>query len=141
MVFRFAVGLLVGALLAGGALYARRVALRDAAERAMAARMHAFVRALGEPPANAHPATHWRPLAREPVRCATCHAEEGERMERRIASGDLPVDRPAPALDHDAMVRLMERWVRRLNREAAPVLHKAVVCLDCHETDPRRQPG
>jgi hypothetical protein len=36
------------------------------------------------------------------------------------------------------MVKLMEKWVRQLNRKADHLLRKAVVCLDCHDSDPRR---
>ena len=36
------------------------------------------------------------------------------------------------------MVTLMEHWVEKLNKQAKPLLTKAVTCIDCHDTDPRR---
>ncbi|MHC4940666.1 MAG: hypothetical protein ACYTHK_17125 [Planctomycetota bacterium] len=133
---RFVAGLFLGAALAAAALYARRWVGWTPAERAMAPRMHAFVEALSQRPRNADPAVHWSPLAREPVHCSVCH-DNGDRMQAGIASGELPVGERSP-IEHEAMVKLMEKWVRQLNRKADHLLRKAVVCLDCHESDPRR---
>ena len=40
--------------------------------------------------------------------------------------------------DKKLMIDLMERWVKQLNRTMGDRLRKAVVCIDCHATDPRR---
>ena len=133
---RFLTGLILGACLTAAALYARRWAQWSEAERSMAPRMHAFVRALSERPQNADPAKQWSPLLTEPVSCSTCHAN-GARMEADIAGGELAVESSQP-LEHEKMVKLMEKWVRQLNRKADHLLRKAVVCLDCHDSDPRR---
>lgn len=133
---RFLTGLILGACLTAAALYARRWAQWSEAERSMAPRMHAFVSALSERPGNADPAKQWTPLLTEPVRCATCH-DNGARMEADIADGELAVESSQP-LEHEKMVKLMEKWVRQLNRKADHLLRKAVVCLDCHDSDPRR---
>ena len=140
----FVAGLLAGlALVAAGRAWldARERAEWGEQERAMAPRMNAFVRALREPPRNADPSPHWRPLltesAPDALLCSLCHGNRGERMERAVRRGDLPVERSAPALERDAMIALMEEWVRKLNRKAGPLLRKAVVCIDCHERDPR----
>jgi len=138
MALRFVCGLLAGVLLVGGGLYARRLLAWSEEERSVARVMHAFVRALSERPENGDPSPRWTPLTTAPVRCATCHGDSGADMEADIASGELDVsagERPT----HDDMVRLMERWVRRLNRDARHSLRKAVVCLDCHASDPRRR--
>lgn len=133
---RFLAGLILGACLTAVALYAQRWAKWSEAERSMVPRMHAFVSALSERPQNAEPATQWSPLVTEPVNCSTCH-ENGARMEADIAGGELTVGASQP-LEHEEMVKLMEKWVRQLNRKADHLLRKAVVCLDCHDSDPRR---
>ena len=58
-------------------------------------------------------------------------------MASAIRRGYLPVEGGAPALERDAMIALMEEWVRTLNRKGGPLLRKAVVCIDCHQRDPR----
>jgi len=103
--------------------------------------MAAFVKALSETPANADPATGWQPLLKDPAAagmlCGTCHGEVGKLMERNLDFASLV--RPAKYADDKAlMVHLMEEWVGELNRKAADLLVKAVVCTDCHERDPRR---
>ena len=142
--FMFIAGLLAGlALVAAGRAWldARDRAEWGEDERAMAPRMHAFVRALREPPGNADPSAHWRPLlaesAPEGLLCSLCHGSRGERMESAIRRGHLPVQAGAAALERDAMIALMEEWVQTLNRKGGPLLRKAVVCIDCHERDPR----
>lgn len=100
-----------------------------------------FVKALKEPPKNQNPAANWKPLLKDPstpaMLCSVCHGDSGKGMERSLAQFDQP---PPKAFSQNKafMVNLMERWVERLNREAKPYLAKAVVCLDCHDTDPRR---
>jgi len=133
---RFGTGLILGACLTAVALHAQRWAKWSEAERAMAPRMHAFVTALSERPQNADPAKQWSPLLTEPVNCSTCH-EKGARRAADIASGELAVAASQP-LEQAEMVKLMEKWVRQLNRKADHLLRKAVVCLDCHDSDPRR---
>jgi hypothetical protein len=90
-----------------------------------------FVEALGQRPRNEDPAKGWRPLLRNPapVPCALCH---GSGM---VTSAP---DRAGPKPDRTSMIRLMERWVRELNRRAKDRLVKAVACVDCHEIDPRK---
>ena len=111
-------------------------------KRVLPALMANFVRALKEPPAIRDPASNWRPLLKDPetasMLCADCHGSSGEAME-----GDLDriVDPAAAARyagDKRFMTHLMERWATRLNREMADQLVKAVVCIDCHDRDPRR---
>ena len=94
--------------------------------------MAAFVKALTEPPENSDPATKWRPLlkAGESLECATCHGKEMELAPAPPSTG--------PVADRAFMIRLMERWVRELNRRMKDNLVKAVGCIDCHEIDPRK---
>ena len=66
-----------------------------------------------------------------------CHGDSGVRMERAIKEGTLALDGERDALDRSEMVKLMERWMRQLNRHGRMRLVKAVRCVDCHETDPR----
>ncbi len=103
--------------------------------------MARFVNALRERPVNKNPAPDWKPLLKDPsdksMMCATCHGATGERMEQNF--GAMPKDRPEDfANDKEFMVRLMENWVTRLNRQARHLVTKAVSCRDCHATDPRR---
>jgi len=109
---------------------------RDPAERVAATRalMASFVRALREKPSNREPAVAWKPLLRGDVTCSTCHGELGKRFEAEDAAVAVP---EAYANDHAFMVDLMERWVRRLNRQGRDLLRHAVTCLDCHDRDPR----
>lgn len=99
-----------------------------------------FVKALKERPVNRNPAADWKPLLKDPATpsmlCSVCHGDSGKGMEKNAAQFDQPP--PKEYSQNKAfMVNLMERWVKRLNRVAKPYLVKAVVCLDCHETDPR----
>jgi hypothetical protein len=100
-----------------------------------------FVRALKEPPKNRNPASGWKPLLKDPTAptmlCSVCHGDTGAKMEQNL---NRYAKRPPKqyAQNKAFMVNLMERWVTRLNRDAKPYLVKAVVCLDCHDTDPRR---
>lgn len=114
-------------------------------ERAMryAYFMTTFLRALKEKPTtNREPAEQWKPLlteaGAEALRCSTCHAGTSiARMDGLMKQPPLP--RPeAAARDKEFMVDLMEKWVEKLNQEAAPHLRNAVTCLDCHDRDPRR---
>jgi hypothetical protein len=140
---RFLLGLLAGAACAVAGLAAlqgsREVPWSDE-ERVMAARMHAFSRALTNPPGNPDPAPEWRPLLRdadpEEVLCSVCHGDSGIAMERAIANGALRIEE-SPAAEKPEMVELMERWVHQLNRHARDRLVKAVRCVDCHASDPR----
>jgi len=100
-----------------------------------------FVKALKERPANQNPAANWKPLLKDPATpamlCSLCHVDIGKAMEQNLARFDKPP--PKEYTQNKAfMVTLMERWVHRLNSEAKSYLVKAVVCLDCHDTDPRR---
>lgn len=100
-----------------------------------------FVKALKTKPENKNPATNWKPLLKDPkaksMLCAVCHGNVGVAMERKL--GELELERPAEFADNrDFMIHLMERWMKRLNRDAAFLLVKPVACIDCHETDPRR---
>lgn len=98
-----------------------------------------FVKALSSKPENENPAQGWKPLLKESasVSCGTCHGQIGAAMEKNLASLDGPV--PAEAEENrEFMVKLMERWVRELNRQAKDQLVKAVVCVDCHDVDPRK---
>lgn len=94
--------------------------------------MAAFTDALTEPPRNASPAKGWKPLlkAPAPVSCGACHRDS------RVAPPPSAVSAAEP--DRTFMIRLMERWVRELNRRMKDRLVKAVVCTDCHEIDPRK---
>jgi cytochrome c553 len=103
--------------------------------------MASFVRALREKPANANPAKSWKPLLKDTestsMLCSVCHGEIGTRMEQGLDFSRL--QRPdAYADDKTFMVYLMEEWVAELNRKASDRLVKAVVCVDCHDADPRR---
>ena len=105
----------------------------DGARRAtFAPLMAAFVKALTEPPGNSDPATTWRPLLKsgESLSCAACHGREMELAPAPPSTG--------PVADRAFMIRLMERWVRELNRRTKDKLVKAVGCIDCHEIDPRK---
>lgn len=99
-----------------------------------------FVKALKEKPKNRNPANGWKPLLKDPetpaMLCATCHKTTGAVMEKNLGEWDL--SRPPEADNKEFMIHLMEAWVERLNRNARGLLRKAVVCIDCHETDPRR---
>jgi len=104
--------------------------------------MASFVSALKKPPTNKNPARDWKPLLKDPATdsmlCSVCHGRSGAMMERNLAQLVEP-GRPEKYADDKAfMVNLMERWVERLNREASHLLTKAVVCRDCHDTDPRK---
>jgi len=141
---RFLLGLLVGAMAA--ALGLANLPTRTSAgwgvdERAMVPRMHAFTRALTEPPSNGDPAPDWRPLLRDAesreLLCSMCHGDSGVRMERAIGEGELALDPPPGELESKQMEALMERWMRQLNRHGRERLVKTVHCIDCHETDPR----
>ncbi|HEX5137030.1 MAG TPA: hypothetical protein VFY93_08670 [Planctomycetota bacterium] len=97
-----------------------------------------FVKALTAKPQNKNPAQGWKPLLKESaaVSCGTCHGQTGAAMEKNLASLDGPA--PEAAENHGFMVKLMERWVRELNKRAKDQLTKAVVCTDCHDVDPRK---
>jgi hypothetical protein len=99
-----------------------------------------FVKALKERPTNRNPAANWKPLLKDPstpsMLCSVCHGNPGKRMEQTVARSDTPPLKEY-AQNKAFMANLMERWVERLNREAKPYLVKAVVCLDCHDSDPR----
>jgi hypothetical protein len=101
-----------------------------------------FVSALKEKPQNKNPAANWKPLLKDPTTssmlCASCHGRIGERMEQNLAQLTSKGRNPKYADDKQFMVDLMERWVEKLNKHAGGLLTKAVVCLDCHDTDPRR---
>jgi hypothetical protein len=101
-----------------------------------------FVKALKEPPQNDNPAKAWKPLLKDPsspsMLCATCHGSDiGGAMQRNLAELDGPVP-PEAKQNREFMIRLMERWVRELNKRASGLLVKAVACTDCHEDDPRK---
>lgn len=100
-----------------------------------------FVKALREPPRNDNPASGWKPLLKAPsstsMLCADCHGAYGEAMERNLAALVGP-EEPGGRRNRAFMIRLMERWVRELNKRARDKLVKAVVCIDCHEIDPRK---
>ncbi|MHC4225699.1 MAG: hypothetical protein ACYSUN_17045 [Planctomycetota bacterium] len=103
--------------------------------------MNSFVSALKRRPTNKNPASNWKPLLKDPseksMLCAVCHGDIGTAMERNLPNMNL--SRPAKyADDKDFMVQLMEEWVEELNTQGSAMLTKAVVCRDCHETDPRR---
>jgi len=145
---KFAAGLLAGlALVVGGRAWmdARGAAAWSAEERAMAPHMHAFVRALRERPDTADPAPRWKPLLADSapagMLCSLCHGSHGERMERAIERGDLPLAAAGERPGREAMATIMEDWVRALNRKGGALLRKAVVCIDCHERDPRGVPN
>jgi cytochrome c553 len=109
--------------------------------RVFPALMSSFVSALKTKPTNKSPASNWKPLLKdaseESMLCAVCHGEVGTAMERNLPNWDLA--RPAKYADNkEFMVHLMEEWVEELNTKASSMLTKAVVCRDCHETDPRR---
>jgi hypothetical protein len=107
--------------------------------------MRSFLRALEERPGSMRePAERWRVLVKEPgsaaVRCSTCHADaSGLGLDARYlgAAAARPPRPEAFAADRAFMTKLMERWVEKLNHEAASALVKVVVCRDCHERDPR----
>jgi cytochrome c553 len=111
-----------------------------AAQEAIPPLMIRFVRALKEPPKNDNPAQGWKPLLKDPqapaMLCSMCHGRVGASMEQNLARFEGPS--PALAEYRPFMINLMERWVRELNRRAKDQLVKAVVCTDCHETDPRK---
>ena len=118
---------------------------RDMEERARVypALMVAFVNALKQPPTNEDSAPGWKPLLKDPATmsmlCAECHGETGVMLEQALSAGSFDLARPEPYADNkEFMVHLMERWVTRLNRDVGPLLRKAVVCIDCHDRDPRR---
>lgn len=100
-----------------------------------------FVKALKERPKNQNPAANWKPLLKDPstpaMLCSVCHVDTGKAMEQNLARFDQPPPKEF-AQNKAFMVNVMERWVHRLNSEAKSYLSKAVVCLDCHDTDPRR---
>ncbi|MHC4134366.1 MAG: hypothetical protein ACYS0K_05220 [Planctomycetota bacterium] len=100
-----------------------------------------FVKALKARPTNQNPAANWKPLLKDPntpaMLCSVCHGDSGKRMEQSVGQFDKPPPKEY-AQNKAFMVNLMERWVERLNREAKPYLVKAVVCLDCHDSDPRQ---
>jgi formate-dependent nitrite reductase cytochrome c552 subunit len=103
--------------------------------------MVSFVNALREPPENKNPASGWKPLLKNPdaktMHCAKCHGETGVKLEQNLSRFDL--SRPDDYADNRAfMIQLMEAWVRRVNRDMKDDLVKAVTCIDCHETDPRK---
>ena len=104
--------------------------------------MTSFVKALREKPTNKNAASNWKPLlkpeAGQSMLCATCHGETGKAMEANLPRfKDFP--RPAKYADNKAfMAHLMERWVKRVNRDLSDLLVQPVTCLSCHETDPRR---
>lgn len=105
----------------------------EVAQRAaFAPLMDAFVKALSEAPANMDPAKAWKPLLKPgaAVTCASCHGEGKELAPAPASTG--------PLLGREAMIRLMERWVRELNRRAGDQVVHAVGCIDCHEIDPRK---
>jgi len=105
--------------------------------------MSNFVSALSEPPKNGDPNPDWKPLLEEPdpqaKLCTECHGDAlGGALERAL---DNPRHFPEVGRfreDRALMVDLMERWVKQLNRTLGDRLRKAVVCIDCHATDPRR---
>ena len=96
-------------------------------------------------PGNDDPAPRWRPLlvdtAPAGTLCSLCHGSHGERMEVAIERGDLPLESTGKPPGREAMVAIMEDWVRALNRKGGALLRKAVVCIDCHERDPRGVPN
>ena len=105
--------------------------------------MVSFVNALKQPPRNKNPAPGWKPLLEDPATasmlCSACHGERGVQLERALDAGRFDLSRPAKFADNkEFMIHLMEKWVERLNRDAKPLLTKAVVCVDCHDRDPRR---
>jgi len=105
--------------------------------------MDNFVAALSEPPKNGDPNPDWKPLLKEPdpkaKLCAECHGEEVGGMLANALSDPRNFPRVGRFREDRAlMVDLMERWVKQLNRKLGDRLRKAVVCIDCHATDPRR---
>ncbi|MHC4932857.1 MAG: hypothetical protein ACYTGV_11775 [Planctomycetota bacterium] len=103
--------------------------------------MNSFVLALKSKPTNKDPASGWKPLLKDPAEqsmlCAVCHGDVGTKMEQSLPK--MSLTRPEKYADNkDFMVHLMEEWVEELNTKASSMLTKAVVCRDCHETDPRR---
>ena len=141
-------GLIVGSFATAAGIYAWELRRRESwsdREMAMAARMHAFASALVEPPKNPEPAARWRPLLKDSVApermCSLCHDAQGERMGVAIRDGALPLDVAARELDREEMVELMEAWMRQLNRTGGHLLVKSVVCIDCHQADPRGADG
>jgi len=116
---------------------------RDGAERikVYAPLMTAFVNALRQEPTNKNAASNWKPLlkpaAGKSMLCANCHGRTGQVMEANLPS--YPKERPAKYADNKAfMVHLMERWMKKANREMSELLVQPLKCLDCHESDPRR---
>ncbi|MEM8884436.1 MAG: hypothetical protein AAGD14_10220 [Planctomycetota bacterium] len=113
---------------------------RDVVEE-MAPRMASFVRALSEKPTRIDAPPDWKPLLTRPdatrLHCAACHGEEGGEWEADIAEGSLDGAGPPEELRRRRMIRLMESWVTKVNRDLKPLLRKAVVCIDCHDRDPR----
>jgi len=103
--------------------------------------MGAFVRALKTKPENGNPAPNWKPLLKDPstpsMLCGACHGPIGEAMDKNFASFPQEPD-PKWAKDKKFMVHLMESWVSKLNVAMKDQLVKAVTCIDCHATDPRR---
>ncbi len=113
-----------------------------------------FVAALSKPPKNSDPNPDWKPLLKKPDQktrfCAECHGDTGAAMEIGIEaalseSPDKSLDKSPkfPMVgrfrgDKQLMIDVMERWVKQLNRTLGKKLRKAVVCIDCHATDPRR---
>ncbi|MHC4548656.1 MAG: hypothetical protein ACYTEZ_07745 [Planctomycetota bacterium] len=105
--------------------------------------MVSFVKALKERPTNRNPARGWTPLLKAPdaanMLCAVCHGKTGQGLELAVKDGRLDLTRPDDFADNKRfMAHLMESWVERLNLRAKPLLVKTVVCLDCHDSDPRR---
>jgi len=103
--------------------------------------MARFTAALTQKPRNNDPAPGWRPLLKDLSKgvknCALCHGEIGVQMEKQAEQflekphADRYVD------DKAFMIKLMERWVKRLNTSAGDKLAKKVTCTDCHADDPR----
>ncbi|MHC4956935.1 MAG: hypothetical protein ACYTGN_01070 [Planctomycetota bacterium] len=110
--------------------------------RVYPALMVSFVKALREKPTNKNPAASWKPLlkpeAGESMLCASCHGEKtGKALEGNLDRYDL--SRPAKYADNKSfMVHIMDRWMKRANRELSKVLVEPLTCLSCHDTDPRR---
>jgi hypothetical protein len=144
---RFLAGLIAGLFLTLGILTSQQASESSGAtdmsddDRAMAARMHSFVRALFEPPTNEDPALQWSAVLTDgSLSCSVCHGSKGEAYDRLMEDGVLEgwsAD-SGSALSREKMVELMEDWVEQLNHDAGHLLRKAVVCTDCHDRDPRR---
>ena len=104
--------------------------------------MARFTAALTQKPRNKNPAPGWRPLLRDPSKgvknCTLCHSGEIAREMDTEAARFLEKPQSKRHLEDKAfMVTLMERWVKKLNTEAASALVKKVTCTDCHAEDPR----